>query len=49
MARERKTSGRIARLLDELMEDGVDVVVLFGVDGLLERMKKHKAERTLEA
>jgi hypothetical protein len=48
MARERKPSGKIDRLLDELMEDGVDAEDLFGEDGLLKRMKRRMAERTLE-
>ena len=45
MARERKPPGKIDRLLDELMEDGVDAEDLFGEDGLLKRMKKRMAER----
>ena len=49
MARERKPPGKIDRLLDELMEDGVDAEDLFGEDGLLKRMKKRMAERILEA
>ncbi len=49
MARERKPSSKIDRLLDELMEDGVDAEDLFGEDGLLKRMKKRMAERILEA
>ena len=48
MARERKPSSKIDRLLDELMEDGVDAEDLFGEDGLLKRMKKRMAERILE-
>ena len=48
MARERKPSSKIDRLLDELMEDGVDADDLFGEDGLLKRMKRRMAERTLE-
>ena len=40
---------KIDRLLDELMEDGVDAEDLFGEDGLLKRMKKRMAERILEA
>ncbi len=49
MARDKKTPSKIDRLLDELMEDGVDVEDLFGEDGLLKRMKKRMAERILEA
>ena len=49
MARDRKPPGKIDRLLDELMEDGVDAEDLFGEDGLLKRMKKRMAERILEA
>ena len=49
MARDRKTPSKIDRLLDELMEDGVDAEDLFGEDGLLKRMKKRMAERILEA
>ena len=49
MARERKPPSKIDRLLDELMEDGVDAEDLFGEDGLLKRMKKRMAERILEA
>ena len=44
MARNKKSPSKIDRLLDELMEDGVDAEDLFGVDGLLKRMKKRKAE-----
>ena len=49
MARDRKNPSKIDRLLDELMEDGVDAEDLFGEDGLLKRMKKRMAERILEA
>ncbi len=49
MARDKKSPGKIDRLLDELMEDGVDAEDLFGEDGLLKRMKKRMAERILEA
>ncbi len=35
MARDRKPPSKIDRLLDELMEDGVDAEDLFGEDGLL--------------
>ncbi len=35
MARDKKSPGKIDRLLDELMEDGVDAEDLFGEDGLL--------------
>jgi putative transposase len=48
MARDKKSPGKIDRLLDELMEDGVDAEDLFGEDGLLKRMKKRMAERILE-
>ena len=45
---KEKPSSKIDRLLDELMEDGVDAEDLFGEDGLLKRMKKRMAERILE-
>ena len=45
MARDKGTPSKIDRLLDELMEDGVDAEDLFGEDSLLKRM----AERILEA
>lgn len=45
MARDKKPRSKIDRLLDELVEDGVDAEDLFGEDGLLKRM----AERILEA
>ena len=48
MARDKKPASKIDRLLDELMEDGVDADDLFGEDGLLKRMKKRMAERILE-
>ena len=41
MARERKPSSKIDRLLDELMEDGVDAEDLFGEDGLLAHEEAH--------
>ena len=49
MARDKKPASKIDRLLDELMEDGVDAEDLFGEDGLFKRMKKRMAERILEA
>ena len=49
MARDKKSPGKIDRLLDELMEDRADSDDLFGEDGLLKRMKKRMAERILEA
>lgn len=36
------------RLLDALMEDGVDAENLFGEDGLFKRIKKRKAKRILK-
>ena len=35
---QRSTPSKIDRLLDELMEDGVDAEDLFGEDGLLKSM-----------
>ena len=44
-----ESPGKIDRLLEELMEDGMDADDLFGKDGLLKHMKKRMAERVLEA
>ena len=49
MVRDKKSAGKVDRLLDELMEDGVNAEDLIGEDGLLKRMKKRMAERILEA
>ena len=49
MARDKKSAGKIDRLLHGQMEDGVDADDLFGEDGLLKRMKKRMTEQIPEA
>ena len=49
MARENKPASKFDRLIDELMEDGVEADDLYGEDGLLKRMKKRMAEWIPEA
>ena len=49
MTGDKKPPSKIDRLLDELIEGGVDAENLFGEDGLFMRMNKRMAEWVLEA